>query len=107
MQLMIIYNVTIKVANAIVTDWEAWMKTEHLPDMMKTGKFSGYRMCALEEVTDDDDSRTFVVQYECENMEAYRSYITEHSEMMRQDGIKRFGSQFIAFRTIMEMIQKG
>ncbi len=107
MQLMIIYNVTIKVANAIVTDWEAWMKTVHLPDMLNTGKFSGYRMCALEDVTDDDDSRTFVVQYECESIEAYQSYIAEHSEIMRQDGIQRFGNQFIAFRTIMEVIHKG
>jgi hypothetical protein len=104
---MIIYNVTIKVANTIVQKWLEWMKNIHLNDMMATGKFLAYRMCSLEQVTDDDDSQTFVVQYECENIEAYNAYIADHSEAMRQDGMNRFGNQFVAFRTIMEVVHEG
>lgn len=104
---MIIYNVTIKVANEIVTEWKEWMQHIHLNDMMNTGKFLAYRMCSLENITDEDDSQTFVVQYECQSMADYDAYIQEHSEPMRQDGIKRFGNQFIAFRTIMEVLQNG
>jgi hypothetical protein len=101
---MIIYNVTIKVANEIVADWQKWMKEIHLKDMMATGKFLGYRMCKLEQITDDDDSSTFVVQYECNSMAEYDAYIKDDSEAMRQDGVIRFGNQFIAFRTIMDVI---
>lgn len=103
---MIIYNVTIKVANTIADAWLKWMKETHLKDMMSTGKFLGYRMCSLENVTDEDDAKTFVVQYECTSMAEYDAYINEDSETMRQDGLQRFGSQFIAFRTIMEVIDK-
>ena len=104
---MIIYNITIKVANEIVAAWLDWMRTIHLPEMMQTGKFNSYRMCALEDVADDDDSHTFVVQYECETKEAYEAYISDHSESMRQKGIQQFGNRFIAFRTIMEVVHKG
>lgn len=104
---MIIYNVTIKVASDIVKEWLNWMQEKHLGDMMNTGKFLGYRMCALENITDEDDSQTFVIQYECEDMHAYEAYILNDSEAMRQDGLSKFGDRFIAFRTIMEVIQKG
>lgn len=104
---MLIYNVTVKVALNIVDKWKQWMIDIHLPEMMKTGKFNSYRMCTLEQVTDEDDATTFVVQYECNSLADYESYIAEYADAMRQDGINRFGNQFIAFRTIMEVVAKS
>lgn len=101
---MVIYNVTIKVANAVAADWRKWMEEQHLADMMATGKFLGYRMCGLENPADEDDTQTFVVQYTCATAADYEAYIAEDSERMRQDGQSRFGSHFIAFRTLMHVI---
>jgi len=103
---MIIYNVTIKVSHGIATPWLKWMQEEHINDMMASGMFEGYRMCQLEEVT-DDEGVTYVVQYECATEENYNNYINNLSEPMRQKGYELFGSMFMAFRTKMTVLSKG
>ena len=101
---MIIYNVTIKIVPEIEKTWVAWMKAEHIPDLMQTGLFTGYHLCRLLE-QDETDGITFSVQYFCENKEAYDNYISAHAPLMRDKGFQKFGNQFIAFRTVMETIE--
>ena len=36
---MILYNVTVKIAKAVHDDWLEWMKTVHIPDVLKTNLF--------------------------------------------------------------------
>lgn len=100
---MIIYNVTIKVERAVANEYLEWLRNEHLPDMMYTGLFSDYRLSRLVEPA-DGEGETFVIQYHCDSVENYQSYMNEHSETMRQKGLDRFGNQFIAFRTVMELM---
>ena len=102
---MIIYNVTIKTEPAITADWVNWMHTEHIPEMMSTGLFSGYRFCRLLE-QDETEGETFTVQYFCADIDQYGTYIREHAPAMREQGLRRFGSQFIAFRTVMETLSR-
>lgn len=100
---MIVYNVTIKTEPAITDDWIDWMHTEHIPAMMDTGLFAGYRFCHLLE-QDETEGATFTVQYFCADMDQYETYIREHAPAMREQGVRRFGGQFIAFRTVMETL---
>ncbi len=102
---MIIYNVTIKVTPEIANTYLQWLQDEHLPDMMRTGLFSTYRLCRLLEPPDPEGT-TYVVQYHCDSMECYQSYIAEHSQDMRQKGLDKFGNKMVAFRTIMELIHE-
>lgn len=99
---MIIYNVTIKVHPAITQQWLRWMKEEHIPDLMRTGLFLDYKLCRLLE-QDETEGTTFVVQYFCDSVEHYETYINEHAVAMREKGFKKFGDQFIAFRTVMSV----
>ena len=100
---MIIYNVTIKVNHEASTDWVAWMKNEHIPDLLSTGLFTDTRLCKLLE-QDDEEGSTYVAQYFCESIEDYRSYIDEYATTMREKAAKAFGGKFVAFRTVMEII---
>jgi hypothetical protein len=100
---MIIYNVTIKTEPEIAGEWINWMQEEHIPDLLRTGLFTGYRLCRLLE-QDEQDGITYTVQYFCENMDAYQTYIRDHAQEMREKGLARFGGRFIAFRTVMEVI---
>ena len=99
---MIIYNVTIKVETDIKDQWVMWMKQEHIPDLMHTGLFVDYRLCRLLE-QDEAEGVTYIVQYHCDSMEHYNTYIAEHAPVMREKGFKKFGNKFIAFRTVMEV----
>lgn len=100
---MIIYNVTVKVEPAIAEAWVQWMQQEHMPELMQTGLFTDARLCRLLE-QDETEGITFAAQYFCAALADYERYIAEHAPAMREKGFKRFGNQFIAFRTVMEIL---
>jgi len=100
---MIIYNVTIKVADAIKTEWLDWLKQEHIPEVLGTKCFSKATVHHLLEI-DDSEGPTYAVQYLAQNIDDYKKYIDEFAGIMRQRSFDRWGDQFIAFRTIMEVV---
>jgi len=100
---MIIYNVTIKVENGIADEWVQWMKTEHIPDLQSTGLFTDCRLCKLLE-QDDAEGVTYSAQYTCATIDDYNTYIDTHAQTMRNKAFSRFGSGFVAFRSVMEVL---
>lgn len=100
---MIIYNVTTKVDESIAGTWLQWLFDEHLPDVMRTGCFSGYRVVRLLEV-DDSEGPTYAVQYNAESKADYNRYIELYAPELRQRSIDKWGAGFIAFRSVMEEV---
>lgn len=100
---MIIYNVTIKVENSIAADWLIWLKEEHIPDVISTGCFTHATVLHLIE-TDDSEGVTYAVQYQADNKDLYSRYIEKFADGMRTKGADKWGNQFIAFRTVMEVV---
>ncbi len=100
---MFIYNVTIKVHETIKEDWLVWLKEEHIPDVINTGCFTHAVILQLMEV-DDTEGPTYAVQYYAESKSLYNNYISTHSAQMRQKGFDKWGDQFIAFRSIMQVV---
>lgn len=98
---MITYNVTIKVHESIIDEWLQWMRTEHMPELLQTGLFTGYRLSRLLE-QDETEGPTYTAQYFCKDITDYNTYISQHAPQMREKGFKKFGDRFIAFRTVME-----
>ena len=68
---MIIYNVTIKVDTEIADNWVSWMKDEHIPDLLQTGKIQDARLCRLIDDQPGEDAVTYVAQYSCNTMADY------------------------------------
>jgi len=100
---MIIYNVTIKVSHSIEQDWLKWLKQEHIPDIIGTGCFTNATILHLYE-TSDDEGNTYAVQYRAESKALYNRYIEIFADEMRQKGIDKWGDKFIAFRTVMQVV---
>ena len=44
---MYIYNVTLKVDATVADDWTRWMRQTHIPEVIDTGYFTGYRMLVV------------------------------------------------------------
>ncbi len=101
---MLIYNVTIKVETAIADEWLQWMKDEHIPELLQIGLFTDAKLYHLLE-QDEQEGITCVAQYFCQNIEDYNAYISLYAQKMREKGLNRFGSRFIAFRTLMEEVE--
>ncbi len=101
---MIVYNVTIKVADVIADEWLEWMQQEHILDVIDTGCFTSAKLLRLLEI-DDEEGPTYAAQYFAESKSDYNRYIEFHSENMRQKSFDKWGDQFIAFRSVMQTVQ--
>lgn len=101
---MIIYNVTVNVEDAIADEWEVWMKTIHIPDVMRTGMFLSFTFSKLLTRQPDETGLTYVIQYTAPNMQAYERYVSEFAPTLQQHTRDKFGDKFIAFRTLMQKI---
>jgi Domain of unknown function (DUF4286) len=100
---MIVYNVTIKITNAIHIVWLQWLKDEHVPEVLQTGCFTHATILRLLEV-DDTEGPTYAVQYFAESKGLYNNYIENHAAIMRQKSFDKWGNQFIAFRSVMQVV---
>ena len=100
---MIVYNVTTKLTHAIRQSWLQWIKEEHIPELINTGCFTHATVLQLLEI-DDSEGPTYVVQYFAESKSQYNNYIEKYSSRMRQQTIDKWGDQFIAFRSVMQVI---
>lgn len=101
---MVIYNVTVKVEAQIADAWLQWMLNEHIACMMKTGCFVDYKVVRLLEV-DDSEGPTYAIQYYAQSKADYNRYIEIHSSKMHKFSFEKWGDQFIAFRSVMEVVK--
>ncbi len=99
---MIIYNVTINVQEDIHDEWVKWMKEEHIPDMLDTGKFTKALMTKVL-VQEPMGGITYSVQYTTENKKMLERYYEENADDLRARS-KNFEGKFVAFRTELEVI---
>lgn len=100
----IIYNVTLNVEQDVVADWLQWMKQSHIPDVMRTGMFTSYRILKL--IGDEQSGGiTYAVQYTCVNMQAYEQYRDVFAPALQAEVRERYKDKFVAFRTLLEVIE--
>lgn len=100
---MIVHNITIKIVPDIEEAWVQWQQQEHIPAIMASGQFSQWKMFRLLE-QDDSDGLTFVIQYFAPTLENYIRYIEEFAPVLRQKAFDKWGERFIAFNTVMEVV---
>lgn len=99
----VIYNVTIKVHESIATEWLDWIKNEHIPEVIQTGCFTNATILKIAE-TDDSEGPTYAVQYLAPSKAMYNQYIEKHAGNLRQKSFDKWGDKFIAFRTVMHIV---
>ncbi len=101
---MHIYNVTINIEEDIHDRWLDWMKNEHIPEMLATGKFSAAKICRVL-VEEEMGGLTYAVQYTTDSKETLEKYYREDAERLRSKS-KPFEGKFVAFRTELQIISE-
>ena len=99
---MYIYNVTIHIEESIHRSWLHWMKTEHIPAMLATGKFSKALLTRVL-IEEEMGGITYSVQYTTDSRETLQKYYAENAADLREQS-KPFEGKFVAFRTELEII---
>ncbi len=99
---MYIYNVTVNIDDSVHDQWLEWMQKEHIPQMLALGKFSNALMSKV--MSQGDSGTTYSIQYQTDSKETLEKYYKEDAEYLRQEGFKKFGDKFVAFRTELDVV---
>ncbi len=100
----IIYNVTIKVVSSVAGEWLQWLLNEHIPEVMNTTCFTGYRVLKILD-NDDNEGPAYAIQYSAISMDDYKPYLANYADNLRKKSFDKWGENFVAFRTVMEIVQ--
>jgi len=101
---MIVYSVTVNVQPSVQAEWVGWMRDEHIPQVMATGKFEDFEMLRLLKPEPEDGSVTYNIQYVCKSLHQLDAYQREDAEALQADHRARFGESTVAFRTILKRL---
>lgn len=101
---MYIYNVTVNIQEDVHDQWVQWMKEEHIPEMLGTGKFIKALMTRVL-VNEEMGGITYSVQYTTKSREMLQKYYEEDADELRSKS-KEFEGKFVAFRTEMEIVNE-
>ena len=102
---MFIYNVTTHVEPSIEKQWLDWMHEEHIPQMIKTGKFT--KALLLKVKTEDDDNlggKSYATQFQCVHQSSLEAYLKKDAGILRKSAQEKFGEKVLLFRTELELI---
>ncbi|WP_159022304.1 DUF4286 family protein [Formosa sp. L2A11] len=102
---MYIYNVTSNVSDAVHETWIAWMKQEHIPQVLSIGTFYEAKLTRVL-IEEEMGGQTYSVQYRAKTREALDTYYSEFAESLRTEAFKKFGENVLAFRTELEVIDE-
>lgn len=100
---MYLYNITTKITHRIHEDWVRWMKEKHIPELMNTGCFTGYRFVRVLEI-DDREGPTYAVQFYAASKSDYERYLADYAPSLQKDALENWGDNFIGFRSLMELV---
>ncbi|MDX2359368.1 MAG: DUF4286 family protein [Crocinitomicaceae bacterium] len=100
---MILYNVTVSIDERIHSEWLAWMKSKHVPDVMATGCFVEAR---ISRVHGEEGETSFAISYLCPSEEMYSAYLKNHATALQQEHSLKYQGQFAAFRTMLTVLEE-
>lgn len=99
---MYIYNVTVSIDKTVAEEWLNWMKTIHVPDVLKTGYFTENKICRVLNV--DDEGATYSIQYTFKEMADIEAYQKNDAKRLQDEHSKRYEGKYAAFRTLLEIV---
>ncbi len=99
---MIIYNVTVSINPELENEILAWLKEEHIPEVMNTGLFVSYAMFKVVESHVDRWHNSYAIQYTLSSCVVFDLHTENHADTLIQQTTEYYGYIILAFRTSME-----
>ncbi|WP_181307298.1 DUF4286 family protein [Rufibacter sp. XAAS-G3-1] len=100
---MILFNETVNIDNAVAANWLQWMQETHIPEVMATTFFIKFQIAKVMEEEDNGGS-TYAIQYYARHMDDLLEYHREHDQAMQAKMQAKYPGQFVAFRTVLEVV---
>lgn len=100
---MYLYNVTVNVEKEMEEEWLDWMKSVHIPDVLRTGMFVENKIFKIMHDS-EDGSFNYSVQYFAESMEQIMNYQQNFAPMLQAETQKKYGDRLVIFRTLLKLV---
>jgi hypothetical protein len=100
---MYLYNVTVNVEKEMEEEWLDWMKSVHIPDVLRTGMFSENKIFKIMHDS-EDGSLNYSVQYFADSMEHVMTYQQNFAPMLQAETQKKYGDRLVIFRTLLKLV---
>lgn len=100
---MLIYNETFIVDDTIVDEWLNWIKTNHIPAILGTGLFDGYKAYTV--LDSPNEGITYCLQFHTDNVQRYSDFHYKHMDDIHATHNKQFEERFALFHTLMETVE--
>ena len=101
----ILYNVTVSLEASIFPEWLTFRRDDHIPKIVATGCFSGYKICRIADESTENFS--VAVQYFADDEEKFKIYTAQYAPALQKEYVARFGSSAPAFRTVLHALEEG
>ncbi len=101
---MIIYSVSVSIEAILAQDWQDWMLAHHIPEVIATGCFVGYKFHKQLEPAAEEFFVTYNTRYECLSLEKLAMYQQDFAPALQKDHAARYEGKFKAFRRVYEKI---
>lgn len=94
----ILYIVWYDVDPSVEAEWDRWMSSTHVPEVVEKGNFLGAKRYVVRE----GSSARFATFYQAKDLESLKVYLEGPSKALRDDYNKRFGETTQLTRTLLE-----
>jgi hypothetical protein len=100
---MLLYNITVGVDPGIEREWLAWIKSTHVPDVMRTGLFTQSKIFKV--LHDSDDGTiSYSIQYMAKSMNDVEAYLERFAPAIMNAHRIKFLDKHVAFQTLLEEV---
>jgi hypothetical protein len=95
--------VTVGVDKDIESEWLAWMKEKHIPDVLNTRMFVSHKLYKV--LHDQDDGTvSYSIQYFASSIDEIQQYLEVFAPALIEEHRHRFHNKHVAFRTLLEEV---
>jgi len=94
----ILYIVWYEVDPSVEAEWDRWMSSTHIPEVVAKGNFLGAKRYVVKE----GSPARYATFYEARDPETLQTYLDGPSKSLREDYDRRFGEKTRITRTFLE-----
>jgi hypothetical protein len=102
---MVIYVVNAAFKKEIREEWLTWMKEVHIPNVLKTGYFTGAEIFSVILPAKNGDEVSYAVHYKSETYEKFMSYSVKEAKRLRLEAAEKFGNQIVFDRQLLDLCE--
>ncbi|HRJ31395.1 MAG TPA: DUF4286 family protein [Cyclobacteriaceae bacterium] len=100
---MYLYNVTIGIDKEVELEWLAWMKNEHIPDVLATNMFITHKVYKVLH-DNEDGTASYSIQYFADSLDKVVHYLEHLAPALIEKHKQKYGNRHVAFRTLLEEV---